>query len=485
VRPAEVQEAANDRSLQFLLDSLNQTLPRRAGRPVRLLLDTDREVGKELGSPEWRVGLAPDQVRDLIRSAAHLGIHLQVAVVAGAGELAGYPDGEYEAAGAEISQLDRLSSSECFDIVTALKEPTAHEALIPGPFVRIGALHLTDHTFEGPRALLKAGNFSLLLDGASIGKASYVLSGGYPTPVVATMSPFAGRRAADLAIDAFAARRKGQPGRVVIVGGGVVGTTAAYHLRGRCRQVVVLDVDLDRVSELRQEFMGILDGTAYVVLENTVHSLEEALDGAEALILAARRGVEKAPKVVNLHQLDFLAPGAVVIDIGIDQGGSIRNPDIVTGDDQATIIARNKGSLEIARGLRYVAEPNMPRTYPREASQAHGRAIAPYLLALGVLCAREGSPRAAAEAILGATPSSASGSAHDYFKLVLQDLRNGSDLAVDGDVLVVCNEDLLASPELMSLLTQTWGRGGVRDHLGARGETIVPPTWGTLASAPG
>jgi hypothetical protein len=144
-------------------------LQQPAKRNITLLLDTDREIGKETGTPETRVGIIPSQADQLRRALMELGLLPTVYVVKGAGELAAFPDSDYAQVGCLL--LDRTALSflpDSPDVVHALKEPSAHEGDIPGAFIRIGASHLTNFTSKdgtsGLAHLLRARNFSCILD---------------------------------------------------------------------------------------------------------------------------------------------------------------------------------------------------------------------------------------------------------------------------------------------------------------------------------
>src|SRR5437763_2301050 len=120
-----------------LLESIQSADKNFRKRTLRFLLDTDRNVENET-----RIGLTPEHIRQLVSGLRQCGITLNVCVAQAAGIWAGYRDNDFRDAGAEIVNVDELKTLEQFDVVHALKEPVYHEAQIPKPFMRIGALHL-------------------------------------------------------------------------------------------------------------------------------------------------------------------------------------------------------------------------------------------------------------------------------------------------------------------------------------------------------
>jgi alanine dehydrogenase len=461
--PSEVSFDALQEALQrngYLQNPINRN-------PI-LLIDTDREIGKETGTIETRVGITPSQAERLMAMFGESNLALTVFVVKGAGEMAGFSDADYQKAGCRlIAQASLASLPERPDVVHALKEPAPHEGVIPGPFMRIGALHLTEHSLghrSGIGALLKARNFSCMLDGSATGYCSYLMSRGYRTPIVASMSVFAGKIAAQKILENQAALASPKELKIIIIGGGVAGAAAAENLHGKCAELKILEVDDQRIEALKSRLAPVFSSssTRLSVRKNLEANVREALAGASGLILAQRRGVEPAAHVLSLPQLEALSPGALIVDIAIDQGGSIENPDIEVTDSLAEAIRKNSLAIK-QRDKVYFAESNMPRAFPSEASTAHGLAILPYLAGLLALCAIHGGAENAMGALFGRP---AKPFAHvdelpvayrdDYFQMIIQDLRNGIELAHRDGELEICNPDIAKDEALVTLLRKAW-----------------------------
>jgi alanine dehydrogenase len=379
---------AND-TLTRLRQSIALAGERPKKRVVELVVGNDREIGRipELkgkggSTPERRVGIIPEQVaglRDLFHS---LGLRLRVSVVEKAGARAGYSDSDFVHAGAEVLGFDELAWREGPpDVFHALKEPSLYEAQLPGPFCRIGALHVGDpHKDGGFARLMEKGNVTVF-DGSRIG-------GKGRNPIRASMSVFAGEIAAEWTIDHLAARGLG--GHAVVVGGGNAGKACTRKLLAAdpiTRVTIAEDgVEPKRVDEVARGFMG--DSRVDVVPIAGVDdpTLLKMLRGAHAVVFAVAGQAHRAPRVVTASALQVLNPAAMIIDISIDEGGAIdRGPR----DDWPSekLIPHFEQEL---RPRYYRAEPNMPRVYSPEASRFHGEAILPYLATLLWLAAREG-----------------------------------------------------------------------------------------------
>jgi len=461
--PSEVSFDALQEALQR-----NGYLQNPINRNPTLLIDTDREIGKETGTIETRVGITPSQAERLIAMFAESKLALTIFVVKGAGEMAGFSDADYQKAGCRlIEQASLASLPEPPDVVHALKEPAPHEGVIPGPFIRIGALHLTEHSLghrSGITALLEARNFSCMLDGSATGYCSYLMSRGYRTPIVASMSVFAGKIAAQKILENYATLSSPRELKIVIIGGGVAGTAAAESLQGKCAELKILEVDDQRIEALKSRLVPTFSSssTNLSVHKNTATVVREALANASGLILAQRRGVEHAAHVLSLPQIDVLSPGALIVDIAIDQGGSIENPDVELTDSLAETIRKNSLAIN-QRGKVYFAESNMPRAFPSEASTAHGLAILPYLAGLLTLCAIHGGAENAMSDLFGraAKPFNhvnelPEAYRNDYFQMIIQDLRNGIELAHRNGGLEICNPDIAKDEALVGLLRKAW-----------------------------
>ena len=196
-----------------------------AQKRVTFLLGSDEHIPHEA-----RVALLPRQLAALGEVLAAAGLEPELLVLAGAGERAGFGDRDYAAAGARIVERAHLGRLAGVDVLHALKEPTDYESEVPGPFLRIGALHLASHPPAVCR-LLGRREFTAIFDGGTVGNCSYLLDGGDRTPIVASMSRFAGSVAGRKLVAGLDQNGLGA-GKIVVVGGGVAGIGG--QVQGRC-----------------------------------------------------------------------------------------------------------------------------------------------------------------------------------------------------------------------------------------------------------
>ncbi len=206
-------------------------------------------------------------------------------------------------------------------------------------------------------------------------------------------------------------------------GGGAGGTTRAEQVRAR---VARLPQDGQGVSAEQAARISVHE----LLGRDDVRLLASLDKHCVAVVFAVAKPGEKAPKVVHVDQLPRrLAPGAVVVDISIDERGAIDDPAILPAWDAEKIIPHLEHKLA-EKGLRYLARANMPRSQAREATKAHGEVVLPYLAALLWLCALEHGPRGALRR-LGEraprpdAPEPASVPDAELFDALCQDLRNG------------------------------------------------------------
>jgi len=402
-----------------------------AGR-ASFLLGTDQHIGEARGSPETRVGITPEQLGELGRWLAGCGVTLRAWVVAGAGRSAGFPDDDYEGAGATIveeAELPKLDAAP--DVVHALKEPSEYEATIPGPYLRIGALHSGDFDRNpGLSRLLGSEAFCAIFDGSCVGGVSYRTRGGFPIPIRSQMSVFAGEIAAEKVLERL---RETGAGGCVIVGGGAVGQAAARILLDDgadvATRITMIERSSARCDELRERWRG-----RPVELVAAAAVTDELIEGASGLILAAFQPGRRAPELVDVGQLARMATGGAVVDVAVDEGGSIAGPKQ----------AMAEAITALGRNLRYVADRQLPRARPHEASIVHGRTILPYLGTLLHVAARHGSAAAAAAAIAAVDVTQPP--ADDYHGLI-SDLKNG--LAFAGPRPVIIHPDAVKKKDVV------------------------------------
>lgn len=325
-------------------------------------------VVKEIKPAEARVGLTPAGAEDLVRSGS------TVLVERGAGELAGFPDEQYLAAGAElVSREDAWARAE---LLVKVKEPIAEEY----GFLRDDLTLFTYLHLAADRPLTEA-----LLAAGTLGIAYETVADGTGLPLLAPMSEIAGSLAAHAAA-AHLMRPAGGPGlllggapgvapaRVLVIGGGAVGTQAAQLALGMQAEVTVLEMSPARIRQLD----ALLDGRARVLMSD-VATVEAELAQADVVIGAVLVPGRAAPKVVSRAQLALLKPGALLIDVAIDQGGAFETSHPTTYADPTFVVD----------GIRHYCVANMPGAVPQTATKALTNATLPYIRRIAQLGAEQ------------------------------------------------------------------------------------------------
>jgi|KBSSwiStaDraftv2_1062776.scaffolds.fasta_scaffold24200_3 alanine dehydrogenase len=428
--------------LTKLLDSITESGRRFQKKRLRFLLDTDRNIENET-----RVGLTPEHIKKLIAALNQCGIVLEVSVAQAAGIWAGFRDRDFEGAGAKIVDWQNLASLEPFDVVHALKEPVEHEAEIKERFIRIGALHLASRS-AGVGEMLSRKKFSALFDGSTVGSCSYLLSGAEETPIVASMSQLAGMLASERILKIGGERLRNE--RVLIVGAGYAGISAMLGLRDKVKSLTVVETN-EQVRTQQAWLLRRLGFSEFAIVDQIS---TELLRGSTGVIFAHRRGADPAFKVCTVEDIMEMEQGSVVVDIAVDQGGSIACPDILPKDDVYVRIEKYKKAL---KNYCYFAEPNMPCRRPREASKRHGDAVLPYIVALHLLCAEHGDPVSATEYILKKNVQRMKQReeliSNDFFECVVQDLRNGLQVISDKGELKICDPAIADNAEILDFVT--------------------------------
>ncbi len=319
-------------------------------------------VPREIKPDEFRVGLTPAAVGEFV---AH-GHKVVVETGAGAGIAAG--DDAYRAAGAEIAPTAR----EVFaaDMVVKVKEPQPSEwtQLRPGQIL-FTYLHLAA---DAPQAR------GLMASGVTAVAYETVTDARGHLPLLAPMSEVAGRLSIQAAATALEKPHGGRgvllggvpgvpPGKVVVIGGGVVGTQATRIAVGLGAQVTVLDRSLPRLAELDELFAGRI-----VTRFSTRDALAEEIASADAVIGAVLVPGAAAPKLVTRKQLSTMKPGAVLVDVAIDQGGCFETSHPTT----------HHAPTFVVDGVVHYCVANMPGAVPLTSSHALTHATLPFGLAL-------------------------------------------------------------------------------------------------------
>ena len=323
-------------------------------------------VPREIKVQEHRVGLTPMAVREY----AHAG-H-EVLVQSGAGAGIGADDAAYEAAGARIA----ATAAEVFagaDMIVKVKEPQEAEwKMLREGQILFTYLHLAPDPAQ-TRGLIDSGCIAVAYETVTDEH------GGLP--LLAPMSEVAGRLAIEAA--AFALRKSaggmgllmgGVPGvppaRVVVVGGGVVGTNAARMAVGLGAEVTILERSLPRLRELDDLFLGRVR-TRF----SSVATLEEEVFGADVVVGAVLVPGASAPRVVTRAMLGRMRAKSVLVDVAIDQGGCFETSRPTTHDAP---------TYEVD-GIIHYCVANMPGAVPRTSSHALNHATLPFGLALANL----------------------------------------------------------------------------------------------------
>lgn len=318
---------------------------------------------KEIKPQEFRVGMTPNAVREAV-AHGHA-----VVVETGAGAGSGFGDDDYAASGAQIlSTADEVFAAA--DMIVKVKEPQAAERkrLRDGQ-VLFTYLHLAPDP-EQTADLLASGVTAIAYETVTD------RNGGLP--LLAPMSEVAGRLAPQVGAWTLQKANGGRgvllggvpgvmPGKVVVIGGGVVGTHAAKIAAGMGADVTVLDRSLPRLRYLDDVFgRDFKNGYASVGLMAELVAQADLVIGAVLIPGAA------APKLVTRAQLSTMKPGAAIVDVAIDQGGCFETSHATTHQDP----------IYEVDGILHYCVANMPGAVARTSTIALGNATLPFLLAL-------------------------------------------------------------------------------------------------------
>lgn len=316
---------------------------------------------KETKDQEHRVALIPSGVHQLTKQGH------EVLVEHNAGVGSGYPDPDYESAGAQLLR-DHRSVFENADLVVKVKEPVDSELeLLRENLILFTYLHLAAN-----RPLTDA-----LLRSKTTGIAYETVKVKKRLPLLEPMSEIAGRMSVMMGGYFLAKHESGSgvllsgvpgvlPGKVVVIGGGVSGINAARLASGFGADVTTLEVDTERMAHL-----DLVLPTVKTLYSNQAH-LQEILHGADLIIGAVLVPGDKAPKLVTRSMLQTLRPGSVVVDIAIDQGGCTETSRPTTHDDP----------IFVEEGVIHYCVANMPGAYARTATQALTNVTFDYLEAI-------------------------------------------------------------------------------------------------------
>ena len=320
-------------------------------------------VPKEIKNHEYRVGLTPAGVREL-KAHGH-----EVMIQTQAGAAIGLSDDLYRAAGAAIA----ATAEEIFsaaEMVIKVKEPQPLECkMLRQEQMLFTYLHLAPDP-EQTKALVKSGCVAIAYETVTDSR------GGLP--LLAPMSEVAGRMSIQAGAHAMEKAQGGNgvllggvpgvaPADVAVIGGGVVGYNAARIAVGMGASVTVLDRSLPRLNYLDQIFDGRLR-TQY----STAEAVEQAIAKADLVIGAVLVPGAAAPKLVTRAMLKLMKPGAVIVDVAIDQGGCFETSKATTHQNPTYIVD----------GIVHYCVANMPGGVARTSTFALTNATLPFALAL-------------------------------------------------------------------------------------------------------
>lgn len=326
-------------------------------------------VPKEIKNHEYRVGLTPQAVTELVRHGH------QVSVERDAGQAIGFDNAAYQAAGAKLVNAEQVFAEA--DLIVKVKEPQAEERarLRPGQ-VLFTYLHLAPD---------RAQTEDLLASGATCIAYETVTDAQGRLPLLAPMSEVAGRMAIQAGASCLEKARGGRGvllggvpgvprGKVVILGGGVVGANALAMAVGIGADVSVLDKNPDVLRRLDAQY-----GNRITTLYSTASVVEEQLCGADLVVGAVLIPGAAAPKLISAELVRRMQPGAVLVDVAIDQGGCAETSRPTTHADPTYMVDE----------VVHYCVANMPGAVARTSTQALNNATLPFVLALANKGARQ------------------------------------------------------------------------------------------------
>ena len=331
-------------------------------------------IPTEVKDHEYRVGMIPASVHDLV-AAGH-----EVIVQQGAGLGSSIPDESYVEAGARIVP-DAAAVYGQAEMVVKVKEPVESEY----PLLKRGQTLFTYlHLAPLP------GLTSVLLEKEIAGVAYETIEDREGRlPLLTPMSEVAGRMAVVVGASFLQKAHGGRgtliagvpgvpAGDVVVLGGGIVGLNSIKMAHGLGASVTVLDKNIDRLREIDNLFHG-----SVTTLASNQYNLRATLRRADLFIGAVLIPGRSAPKLVTREMLGLMKPGAVVVDVAVDQGGCLETTHATTHSNPTYLVD----------GIVHYCVANMPGAVPRTSTFALNNVTLPYALAL----ANKGVVRAAQE----------------------------------------------------------------------------------------
>ena len=319
-------------------------------------------VAKEIKTDEYRVALTPAGARELGQHGH------DVIVESGAGDGSSFSDAAYEAAGARIASVEEVWGEA--ELLLKVKEPITpeygrmREGLVLFTYLHIAA----DEPLT--QALLESGITAVAYETVETDSAAL--------PLLAPMSEIAGRLAAQAGAYFLEKPLGGRglllggvpgvaPGRVVVIGGGIVGYNAALIAIGLGAHVTILERSIDRMRHLEE----ILSGRVSLVMSSSLQ-IEESVSEADVVIGAVLIPGALAPRLITREMVAGMKDGAVLADVAIDQGGCAETSHPTTHSDPVYTV----------EGVTHYCVANMPGAVPITSTKALTNATLPYVEAI-------------------------------------------------------------------------------------------------------
>jgi alanine dehydrogenase len=319
-------------------------------------------VAKEIKTDEYRVALTPAGARELVQRGH------DVTIESGAGVGSAFTDAAYEAAGARIASVDDVWADS--DLLLKVKEPIAPEyGRLRDGLVLFTYLHIAaDEPLT--RALIDSGITAVAYE--------TVETDGGGLPLLAPMSEIAGRLAAQAGAYFLEKPLGGRglllggvpgvaPGRVLVIGGGMVGYNAAVIALGLGANVTILERSLDRMRHLEE----VLSGRVSLVMSSSLQ-IEESVRDADVVIGAVLIPGALAPKLITREMVAGMKQGSVLADVAIDQGGCAETSRPTTHSEPVYTV----------EGVTHYCVANMPGAVPITSTKALTNATLPYVEAI-------------------------------------------------------------------------------------------------------
>jgi alanine dehydrogenase len=319
-------------------------------------------VAKEIKTDEYRIALTPAGARELVEKGH------EVVVETGAGEGSAFTDATYEAAGARIAPVDEVWADA--ELLLKVKEPIQSEyARLRDGLVLFTYLHIAaDEPLT--RALVDSGIAAVAYETVETDSGAL--------PLLAPMSEIAGRLAAQAGAYFLEKPLGGRglllggvpgvaPGRVMVIGGGMVGYNAAVIALGLGANVTILERSIDRMRHLEE----VLSGRVSLVMSSRLQ-IEESVQDADVVIGAVLIPGAVAPKLITREMVRGMKEGAVLADVAIDQGGCAETSRPTTHSEP----------VYTCEGVTHYCVANMPGAVPITSTKALTNATLPYVEAI-------------------------------------------------------------------------------------------------------